>query len=139
MTLRDWLVENPPPDEAFLQSAAGVASRVLAGEPFLASVRELLDEYALLLHDGQRLRVFAERPEPTGDQRHDAYLAALAEHFATAAGLATPSWATEPDRFLTRFWFVSEVRGFRALAIAESPAAFRRRNVFVSRRSLERC
>lgn len=139
MTLRDWLLENPPPDGTFTQSIAGVAARVVAGEPFRPGVRELLDEYALLPDDECRRRALANRPAPTGDVRHDAFLAALAEHLAAAGGLDTPAWATEPDRFLTRFWFVSDVRGFRALAIAESPAAFRRRSIFVSRRSLHRC
>jgi hypothetical protein len=41
-------------------------------------------------------------------------------------------------RFLDRFWFPSAVPGFRALAIAESPAAFRRRGIFIARGALER-
>jgi len=139
MTFRDWIVENPPPDSAFTQSLAGVAGRVAGGEPFLPAVRELLDEFALLGNDGQRVRALAERPIPTGDPRHDAFLGALAEHLACASGVARPSWACEPARFLERAWFVSEVIGFRALALAESPAAFRRRGVFVSRGALERC
>jgi len=28
-------------------------------------------------------------------------------------GIERPSWSVEPDRFLDRFWFVSEVPGFR--------------------------
>ncbi len=139
MTLRDWLVENPPPDSAFTQTVAGVAERVVLGDPFLPAVRELLDEFSLLGTDDQRLRALEEAPRPTGDQRHDAYLAALAEHLAAASGIARPPWTCDPERFLERFWFVSEVEGFRALAIAESPAAFRRRGVFVSRGSLDRC
>jgi len=78
------------------------------------------------------------RPEPTGDRRHDAYLGALAEHLATIHALARPPWSIEPERFLERFWFVSEVPGFRAIAIAQAPAAFRRRGVFVPERSLHR-
>lgn len=139
MILRDWLVDNPPPDGLFRQSAANVAERVTTGEPFLPAVRELLDEFGLLNSDGQRQRALAERPRPTGDPRHDAFLAALAEHLAAMTGIARPSWTIEADRFLDRFWFVSDVKGFRALAIAESPAAFRRRGVFVSRGALKRC
>ncbi len=139
MTLRDWIVENPPPDDAFTQTLAGVAVRVVGGEPFLPAVRELLDEFALLGHDRQRVRALAARPMPTGDLRHDAFLGALAEHLAASSGVERPSWACEADRFLSRVWFVSEIRGFRALALAESPAAFRRRGVFVSRGALERC
>jgi hypothetical protein len=36
------------------------------------------------------------------------------------------------------FWFVSEVRGFRALALAQSPAAFRRRGIFIAEGALQR-
>lgn len=139
MTLREWLLENPPPDDAFTQTVAGVAERVLVGKTFLPAARELIDEFSLLGTDAQRLRALVERPRPTGDPRHDAYLGALAEHLAAASGIPRPHWTCDPDRFLERFWFISEVAGFRALAIAESPAAFRRRGVFVSRGSLERC
>lgn len=68
----------------------------------------------------------------------DAYLGALAEHLAVTHGLERPSWSVEPDRFLPHFWFVSETPGFRAISIAQAPAAFRRRNVFVPERSLHR-
>ena len=136
--LQDWLRDHPPPDSAFRQSAAGVAERVLAGEPFLPAVRDLLDEWKLLGTGEQRVRALAERPAPTGDTRYDAYLGALAEHLAALAAIDRPAWSYEPTRFLDRAWFVSEVPGFRAMAIAESPAAFRRRGIFISRASLER-
>ncbi|MGH9157594.1 MAG: hypothetical protein ACRD1K_17560 [Acidimicrobiales bacterium] len=139
MTLADWLAEHPPPDGAFSQTIAGVARRTAGGEPFLACVRELLDEVALLQTAAQRRRVVAERPEPTGDRRHDAYLGALAEHLALRFDLDRPDWACDGGRFLDRFWFVSEVPGFRALAIVQSPAAFRRRGIFISAGSLQRC
>jgi hypothetical protein len=74
----------------------------------------------------------------TGDPRHDAYLGALGEHLAVVHGLSRPAWSVEPGRFLDRFWFVSEVPGFRAVAIAQAPAAFRRRGVFIPERSLHR-
>jgi len=70
--------------------------------------------------------------------RYDAYLGALAEHLAVAHDLERPTWAIEPERFLDRFWFVSEVPGFRAVSISQAPAAFRRRGVFVPERSLHR-
>ena len=139
MTLRHWLAQHPPPDHAFTQSAAGVAARVTAGEEFLPAVWELLDEYGVLSTEGQRRRALADRPGPTGDRRYDAFLGALAEHLAAAGGFERPAWTCEPDRFLEQFWFVSTVPGFRALAIAESPAAFRRRGILVSRGALQRC
>jgi len=39
---------------------------------------------------------------------------------------------------LGHFWFVSDVVGFRAIAIAQSPAAFRRRGIFIACDALSR-
>jgi hypothetical protein len=62
----------------------------------------------------------------------------LAEHLALRCELKRPAWSVEPERFLDRFWFVSDVRGFRAISLVQAPAAFRRRGVFTSERSLQR-
>lgn len=134
----EWIAANPPPEAAFTQSCAGVARRTAAGESFDLAVRELLDEIALLQTDAQRERSIGEEPPPTGDRRHDAYLAALAEHVSLQRGLPRPAWTTDADRFLDRFFFKSDVPGFRALAIAQSPAAFRRRGIFIAAGALER-
>lgn len=138
-TLRQWLADHPPADTAFTQSIAGVARRVRGGEPFLPCVRDVLDEVGLMATPAQRHRAVSQAPEPTGDVRYDAYLAALAEHLAAEHDLERPAWSCERDRFLDRFWFVSEVKGFRAIAIVESPAAFRRRGIFIAAASLRRC
>jgi hypothetical protein len=138
ISLREWLAEHPPPDSAFRQSLAGVAERVRAGEDLHFAVRELLDEFALLPRDDLRRAAIDRRPAPTGDARADAFLGALAEYLAANAGLERPGWSIEQGRFLQRFWFVSPVAGFRALAIVESPAAFRRRGIFIARGALER-
>jgi hypothetical protein len=137
-SLREWLAAHPPPDHAFRQSLAGVAERVQAGEDLRFAVREFLDEFALLPRDDLRRAAIDRRPAPTGDARADAFLGALAEHLATTAGLERPNWSVDHARFLERFWFPSPVPGFRALAIAESPAAFRRRGIFIARGALER-
>lgn len=134
-TRSNWLAAHPPAGELTL---AGVAARVHGGEEFHHALREFLDEFALLGDDRARAEAIAERPELIEDPRHDAYLGALAEHLATAHGLDRPAWSVEPARFLDRFWFVSDVRGFRAVSIAQAPAAFRRRGVFVPERSLHR-
>jgi hypothetical protein len=49
-----------------------------------------------------------------------------------------PAWSIKPDRFLDRFWFLTDVPGLRAILIAQAPAAFRRRGIFVPERSLHR-
>lgn len=135
----EWLAANPPADGSFRQTLAGVAGRALAGESFELAARELLDELALLRDDEQRRRAIVEEPRPTGDPRHDAYLGALGEHFALRFGIDRPPWVTRPQRFLDRFWFCSDVPGFRATAIAQSPAAFRRRGIFIAAGALKRC
>jgi hypothetical protein len=135
-TRSDWLAAHPP--RRLTATLAGVALRAAGGEDFHHAVREFLDEFALRGDDGSRAEAIAERPQPTDDPRHDAYLGALAEHLAATHRLSRPPWSVEPDRFLDRFWFVSEVPGFRALSIAQAPAAFRRRGVFVPERSLHR-
>jgi hypothetical protein len=137
-TLRAWLAAHPPPDASFTQTLALVSERVRAGEDLRFAVREFLDELALLPREDLRIRAIRARPEPTGDPRADAYLGALAEHVAATHGMERPAWSVESERFLERFWFVSEVPGFRALAVAQSPAAFRRRGIFIAKGALQR-
>lgn len=135
-TRSEWLAAHPP--AGLSATLAGVAHRVQAGEDFRVAVREFLDEFALRGDDRSRAEAIAERPAATGDRRHDAYLGALAEHLAAVHGLDRPAWSVEPERFLDRFWFASDVPGFRAVSIAQAPAAFRRRGIFVPERSLHR-
>ena len=137
-SLNDWLATNPPPDSAYTQTLAGVAQRANRGDDFFHAVREVLDEVALMQNDRQRAAALADEPEPTADPRHDAYLGALGEHLAMRYELPPPEWTRAPSRFLERFWFVSAVAGFRAIAIAQSPAAFRRRGIFIAAGSLQR-
>jgi hypothetical protein len=137
-TRSEWLASNPPDAAQLTATLAGVARRAIDGEDFHHAVREFLDEFALRGDDRSRAAALEERPPPTGDSRHDAYLGALAEHLAAVHHLSHPAWSLAPDRFLDRFWFVSDVPGFRAIAIAQAPAAFRRRGVFVPERSLHR-
>lgn len=138
VTRSKWLASHPPPPERLGQTLAGVALRANAGEDFHYAVREFLDEFAVRGDDRQREDSIAEAPVTTGDQRYDAFLGALAEHLAVVHGLPRPGWALKADRFLDRFWFVSERPGFRAISISQAPGAFRRRNVFIPERSLHR-
>lgn len=134
----DWLASHPPAADRLTCTLAAVARCVLAGGEFRYALRDFLDEFALRGEDADRVAAIEERPRPAGDRRQDAYLGALAEHLAAVHGLARPAWCVEPGRFLDSFWFVSDVRGFRATAIAQAPAAFRRRGIFVPERSLHR-
>ncbi len=138
VTTSDWLAAHPPKGSQLGQTLAEVGRRAGSDEEFQHGVREFLDEFALRPDDRSRAAAVEEEPPLTGDSRHDAYLGALAEHLATVHRFERPAWSVAPSRFLDRFWFVSEVRGFRAISIAQAPAAFRRRGIFIPERSLHR-
>lgn len=118
-------------------SVAEVADLVRAGDEPLARVRDFLDQ-APRRSDGELAALIRERPEPTGSPEVDALLAGVAEHLAAVRALPCPRWVLEDGRFLDRFWFVSPVRAFRALALAQTPVALKRRGIFWPARSLER-
>jgi hypothetical protein len=128
---------GPRPPARPTQTLAGVARRAAAGEDFRVAVREFLDDFALASQGG-RPRMLDEDPPPTGDERHDAFLGALAEHLAVRHGEPPPRWCLDPGRFLDRFWFVSATPGFRAIALAQASVAFKRRGVLIPERSLMR-
>jgi len=136
-TLRDWIAEHPPPDERFTQTIATAAERVRGGEDLRFAARELLDEFALRGRDDLRLAALADEPG-TVDLHVDAYLGALAEHLARTCGLPVPRWALSETRMLDHMWFPGVAPGFRPTALRESPAAFRRRGIFIARGALSR-
>jgi hypothetical protein len=118
-------------------SLAEVASRIAAGDEPLDAVRDFLDQVDRR-SDDELATLMRERPEPTGNVEADALLAGVAEHLAAVRNLRCEGWVTEPERFLDRFWFVSSVPGFRAVALAQTPIALKRRGVFWPARSMER-
>ena len=62
----------------------------------------------------------------------DAWLGAYAEHLASSAGIAAPKWAFAESRIVPEPAFVDQSAGpeLRALALVNSPLAFKRRNIF---------
>ena len=128
---------SPPPRGGPRLTLAAAAGRIAAGEGALPAVRDVLDG-ASQASPEELADLLAERPASTGDPRADALLAGVAEHLASTRGVACPSWTQDADRFLDRFWFVSEVPGFRAVSLAQSPVALKRRGILWPARSLER-
>jgi hypothetical protein len=120
-----------------LVSIGESAERIRAGEAALFAARNFLD-LAQHVSNEELAGLIAERPEPTGDQRADALLAGIAEHLVGTRGVPCPAWTSDEDRFLDSFWFVSDVPGFRALSLAQSPTALKRRGIMWPARSLER-
>lgn len=72
------------------------------------------------------------------DRRADAYLGAVAEHVAVRSGVPVPEWSRSDSRFLDQFWWPTRFVDLRARTIVESPAAFRRRGIYIGANTLER-
>jgi len=75
----------------------------------------------------------------TPSQAHcNAYWAAMVETLCREAGLRPPDWTESPRCYLHRPWFAGALENLKAILLAESPVAFRRRNLFVSANALTR-
>lgn len=107
------------------------AQRIAGGEDWAHAVRELLDGLLLggPVDDAEPVRVTA---------RVDAYLAALVEHICAARGVAPPAWVLDPSRFLEVFWWPSDNPALQAICLVQSPAAFRRRGIFIGATTVQR-
>lgn len=130
--LRDFL----PARARRPMTLAETARRIGAGTPLREAVADFVDDMRWARDDDDISHRITERP-PDCDARTDAYLAALAEHFAAQRALPAPDWTEEPGRFLSRIWW-PEHEGLWARAIVESPAAFRRRAIFLGAGMLSR-
>jgi hypothetical protein len=126
--------------------AATCAARELQSQPARRSsafrcLLQLLDDYTRAVRDGglsAGAALFQEAPPATGDCGVDAAIAAFAEHLARRDGWRPPSWAFDEGRYAEPWWFVSGVRAWHAIALVESPLAFRKRGVFLTSSALER-
>jgi len=113
---------------------AGANGRIL----WRHTVLQLLDCYESARAQGEDpSTAMAARPDPTGDVRIDAALAALVEHLASRDGWAIPEWVDEPGRY-GGGWLVSGLPGFRELAEVETPPAFRKHGVLITAGALAR-
>lgn len=102
----------------------------------LALILQFVDDFRSRRRNVQR-DLLIRRPTLTGNGVVDAYLAGLAEYLSNEAGLPAPAWVEDPDRFLRQWWIESDVPSAGPTAFAQSPAAFRRRGIFISERALE--
>ena len=82
------------------------------------------------------LRLVADEPPLTNDARFDALLGAAAEHISARQGRPGPLWTITLDRFLTRPWWPTQLPSARTGAMLWTPAAFRRRGIFLDRHDL---
>ncbi len=130
-----WAARDEPPagpsPGAAPPTVADTAERIRAGDHWRPAVRELLD--ALAVVD----TVDATEPAPVSPQV-DAYLAAVVEHVCSARGVSPPPWVLDPARFLSRFWWPDGNEAFTAMCLVHSPAAFRRRGIFIGATTVHR-
>src|SRR5580700_1819164 len=89
-----------------LADLAGRLARISDVKVRWKLIWEFLEEYRWEPADIQP-SLLSEEPAPTGDDRWDTLLAALAEHLAAEHDLAPPEW-TE-TRVLRRPWFPAEL------------------------------
>ena len=120
-------------------SLAEVAEWTHDRRTFHLNVAEFVDEFrrkptgSRLTEEPRRLAsVYAD------GEVADAYLAAVAVSLAREIREPPPAWAWAEDRKLRRPWFAWPGPAVRATLIAESPAPFRERNLFVSANVLSR-
>lgn len=100
-------------------------------------VGEVLDDEAMGTPAATSL-VVADVPAPTGDDRTDALMAALAEFLTVRRGLVTPGWAENPERVARPWWFVAGTPAWIPTSLRESPRSFAKRGIFVTAAGLER-
>jgi hypothetical protein len=101
---------------------------------------EFLDEFYgdLRRHAFAAAEAKLAEPELLADAISHAHLGAVGEHLALRWGLRPPRWTNDPSRFLKRPYFTTPLEGFKAMLIAESPLAFRRRLIFTEAEPLRR-
>ncbi len=101
---------------------------------------------------GRKPRTLGEviRRVKTGEQKFDPSLrefldsfyvnpdAAVAEHLARVYGLPIPEWSETHGNGLREPFFAGGLQSLKGVLVAESPTAFRRRLLFVSKDVLSR-
>ena len=96
-----------------------------------AFLREFLDTYYTEPAAARRAIMLRDEPPLTGSERANAYLAAVAEHLAQRNDMPVPTWVDSDARFLKLPFFPAGLESLKATCLMESPAAFRRRLIFV--------
>ena len=116
---------------------AEVARRVSAGAAFGPTLSEFLDEF--YMNPPRRAAMIAAEPPPLPDTRDHAVLGAAGEHLARRWNLLTvPAWTDHPSRFLHEPYFTTPIENLKAMLLAQSPLAFRRRMIFTEAEPLRR-
>lgn len=111
-----------------------VARRVANGaQAFDPALREFLDSF--YANPATRQAAITQPPDLL-DALRDAYLAAVGEHLARCYDLEIPTWAETRGLDLEHPFFAGGLESLKARLLVESPTAFRRRMLFVSKNAL---
>jgi hypothetical protein len=121
------------------QSLTAVSTQTTDRASFHLHLRDFLDEF----RRRRAIEMLSVEPRRlaglfSGGDVADAYLAAVAVSLAREVAGDPPAWAWSDDRKLRRPWFAWPGPALRATLLAESPAPFRERNLFVSANALSR-
>ena len=113
------------------------------GEPLtLWRLGDFVDDFRTrAATEEERLALVREAPmwvDAPAQEDCNAYWAAMVETLCREARLNPPEWTESPRCYLHRPWFAGAMEGLKAILLAESPVAFRRRNLFVSSDALAR-
>ena len=113
------------------------------GEPLtLWRLGDLVDDFRIRATTAEeKLTLVSEAPmwvDAASQEDCNAYWAATVETLCREAGLKPPEWTESPRCYLHRPWFAGALESLKAILLAESPVAFRRRNLFVSSDALVR-
>lgn len=120
------------------RTLAEVARRRNSGGDLSLLLREFLDEFYGAVKRGDAAALIAEMPEQLPEPRDHALLGGIGEHLARRWSLAIPDWTNDRSRFLRDPYFTTDAEGFKALLLAQSPLAFRRRLIFTEAEPLRR-
>jgi hypothetical protein len=125
-------------------SLAEIAAQTSDLSEFGLHVRDFLREWNLASKAKRNLsRLLAVEPPflagtITQGDVCDAFLAALAKHFAEQAGIRVPDWVDSPCRSLAEPWFALDTEVARSWLRREALPSFRERNLFVDQSALAR-
>ena len=113
-----------------------VARRTASGkQAFDPALREFLDSFYA---NPETRQTAIDQPPEHLDALRDAYFAAVGEHLARCYHLEIPAWAETGGLDLEHPFFAGGLESLKARLFVESPTAFRRRMLFVSKDALFR-
>ena len=78
-----------------------------------------------------------EVPVRCSDDRYNALIASIVEHFCSLAKIEVPLWTNDPKRFCSP-WYASDIAGLESIAVHETPPAFARHGISILASELSR-